>query len=204
MAAVALLLNLRNSGSDAIDKVAVTHLWLYAHDMCPVRFLSACVWFRDVTSFSDASGMACVRVEPVSTLTHQIRCSDSLSRENCQIRTWIQELCSRWGVRLWKSASGHLWWQPEVTGVTFSDSDSAPVPKFFNPGPAIFQIWESDSCSDCGYRHRSNRNLPRFLHKKLPHRLPLLPEQWWALDWTWFGLEPDYSKFCWIWIGPGV
>jgi len=45
MAAVALLLNFRNSGSgsDAIDKVAVTHLWLYAHDMCPVRFLSACV-----------------------------------------------------------------------------------------------------------------------------------------------------------------
>jgi len=32
----------------------------------------------------------------------------------------------------------------EVAGVTFSDSDSAPVPKFLNlgpdPGPAIFQI----------------------------------------------------------------
>jgi len=30
----------------------------------------------------------------------------------------------------------------EVVGVTFSDSDSAPVPKFFNPdpGPAILQI----------------------------------------------------------------
>jgi len=33
-------------------------------------------------------------------------------------------------------------------GVTFSDSDSAPVPKFLNPGPVIIQIWESDSCSD--------------------------------------------------------
>jgi len=28
----------------------------------------------------------------------------------------------------------------EVARVTFSDSDSAPVPKFVNPGPAIFQI----------------------------------------------------------------
>jgi len=28
----------------------------------------------------------------------------------------------------------------EVAGVIFSDSDSAPVPKFLNPGPAIFQI----------------------------------------------------------------
>jgi len=36
----------------------------------------------------------------------------------------------------------------EVAGVTFSDSESAPVPKFLNPGPVILQIWESDSCSD--------------------------------------------------------
>jgi len=28
----------------------------------------------------------------------------------------------------------------EVAGVTFSDSDSAPVPNFFNPGPSILQI----------------------------------------------------------------
>jgi len=26
---------------------------------------------------------------------------------------------------------------PEVAGVTFSEPDSAPVPKFLNPGPAI-------------------------------------------------------------------
>jgi len=34
--------------------------------------------------------------------------------------------------------------ESEVAGVTFSDSDSAPVPKFLNPGPdpdpPIFQI----------------------------------------------------------------
>jgi len=35
---------------------------LDAHGMRPMRFLSACVWFHDVTSFSDASGMVCVRV----------------------------------------------------------------------------------------------------------------------------------------------
>ena len=68
----------------------------------------------------------------------------------------------------------------QVAGVTFSDSDSAPVTKFFNPGPhpgpAIFEIWESDSCSDSGYNHRFNRNLPMFLLKKWRHRLLLLPK----------------------------
>jgi len=57
--------------------------------------------------------------------------------------------------RAWRSA--HI---SEVAGVTFSDSDSAPVPKFFNPGPAILQIWESNSCSDSGYNHPSNHYLP--------------------------------------------
>jgi len=28
----------------------------------------------------------------------------------------------------------------EVAGVTFSDSNSAPVPKFFNPGTAFLQF----------------------------------------------------------------
>jgi len=54
----------------------------------------------------------------------------------------------------------------EVDGVIFSDTDSSPVPKFWNPGaepgPAILQIWESDSCSDSGYNHRSNRYYPCF------------------------------------------
>jgi len=39
----------------------------------------------------------------------------------------------------------------EVARVTFSDSNSASLPKVLNPGPdpapAIFQIWESDTCS---------------------------------------------------------
>jgi len=35
---------------------------LDAHGMRPMCFLSACIWFRDVTSFSDVSGMVCVRV----------------------------------------------------------------------------------------------------------------------------------------------
>jgi len=50
-------------------------LKLYAHGMRLVRCLGACVWFCDVTSFSDASGMVCVRVEPVFMLTHQTHCS---------------------------------------------------------------------------------------------------------------------------------
>jgi len=69
-------------------------------------------------------------------------------------------------------------WKAKVAGVTFSDSDSAPVAKFLNPGPdpAILQIWESDSCSDSGYNHPSNRNLPMFLPKQWPHGLLLLPK----------------------------
>jgi len=63
-----------------------------------------------------------------------------------------------------------------VTGVTFLDFNSAPVPKFFNPGPPILQIWESDTGSDSGYYHWSNRNLPMFLLKKWPHRHLLLPK----------------------------
>jgi len=68
--------------------------------------------------------------------------------------------------------------RPDVAGVTFSDSDSAPVSKFLNPspGPAFLQIWDSYSCSDSGYNHRSNRNLPMFLPKKWPHGRLLLPK----------------------------
>jgi len=43
---------------------------------------------------------------------------------------------------LWLSLTVHIRDLTEVAGVTFSDSDSAPVPKFLNPcpdlGPAIF------------------------------------------------------------------
>jgi len=28
--------------------------------------------------------------------------------------------------------------------------------------------------------------------------------QRWALDWTWIGLDPDYDKMCWIWVGSGL
>jgi len=38
------------------------------------------------------------------------------------------------------------------------------------------QIWGSDPCSDSGYNHRSNRNLPIFLLEKWPHRLLPLPK----------------------------
>jgi len=67
-------------------------LKLYAHGMRPMRFLSECVWFRDVTSFSDSSGMVCVR-----ELTHQTQCSDSLLLERRpyqmhQKRTWRHEI----------------------------------------------------------------------------------------------------------------
>ena len=63
-------------------------------------------------------------------------------------RKW--PICQPWTISLFA----------EVAGVTVSDSDSVPVPKFWNPGPdpgpAIFQIWESDSCSDSGCNHQSN------------------------------------------------
>jgi len=75
-----------------------------------------------------------------------------------------------------------IYYVPEVAGVTFSDSDAAPVPKFLNRGPdlAILRIWESDSCSDSGHNRWYNRNLPMFLLKKWQHRLLLLPK--WKSD----------------------
>jgi len=29
-------------------------------------------------------------------------------------------------------------------------------------------------------------------------------ERRWALDWTWIRLDPDYTKFSWIWIESGL
>jgi len=83
-------------------------------------------------------------------------------------------------VRTTKKKTEKSLWKAEVAGVTFSDSDSAPVPKFLNPRPAILKVWESDSCSDSGYNHRANRNLSMLLPKKWPHRLLLLPK--WKSD----------------------
>jgi len=40
----------------------------------------------------------------------------------------------------------------------------------------FFKFYESDSYSDSGNNHRSNRNLLMFLLKKWPHRLLLLPK----------------------------
>ena len=82
----------------------------------------------------------------------------------------------------------------EVAGVTFSDSDSAPVQKVLNPDPdpglAFLQFWESDSCSDSGYIQPSNHSLPMFLPKKWPHRLLLLPK--WKSD---SGSGSGFHKF---------
>jgi len=92
---------------------------------------------------------------------------------------------------LWRYDSAT--YRPVVAGVTFSDSDSAPVPKFLNPGPdsgpAILQIWESDSCSDSGYNHPANFNLAMFLPKKSPHKFLLLPK--WKSD---SGSESGFSQ----------
>jgi len=80
---------------------------------------------------------------------------------------WLDSSHSHWletRVRVIFTKSLTVWWTnlAEVAGVTFSDSDSAPFPKFWNPDPAIFQIWQSHSCSDSGYNHQTNLNLPIF------------------------------------------
>jgi len=55
----------------------------------------------------------------------------------------------------------------QVARVTFSDSDSASVPKFLNPYPAqkFFWIWESDSFSNSA-NHQCNRNSAAFVLKQ--------------------------------------
>jgi len=85
-----------------------------------------------------------------------------------------------------------------VVGVTFEDSDSAPVPKFLNPGPAILQIWESDSCSDSGYNHRSKRNLPMFLPEKWPQQTPATAEMG-----KWLRLRIRFFTNFWLRCGSG-
>jgi len=77
----------------------------------------------------------------------------------------------------------------EVAGVTFSDWDSTPVPKFLNPDPNIFQISESDSCSDSGY-NRGNVKLPMVFLHKLPCSLLLLTKM--KSD---TGSDPIFQKF---------
>ena len=67
----------------------------------------------------------------------------------------FSHLCTLAPLLFGTSVIWNLWFlAPEVAAVIFSDSDSAPVPKFLNPGPdpdpAILQVWESDSYSDSG------------------------------------------------------
>jgi len=61
----------------------------------------------------------------------------------------------------------------EVCGVNFSDSYFTSVWIFLIPDPEIFQISESDSCSDSSF-HLSNRKFPMFLLEKWPRSLVLL------------------------------
>jgi len=51
----------------------------------------------------------------------------------------------------------------EMGEASFSDYDSASLPKFLKPHPGqkSFQIWESDSCLNSG-NHRFNRNPAMF------------------------------------------
>ena len=109
------------------------------------------------------------------------------------------------GAGVKKSYSDHLWsssslvvgYPEEVAGVTFSDTNSAPVQKFW--GPAFFQIWESDSCSDSGYNHQSNLNLPMFFLKKWPHRLLLLPK-WKSYSGSGSGFPQIFDSWSGSWV----
>jgi len=60
--------------------------------------------------------------------------------------------------------------EAEVALVTFSDSNSTPVPKFLNPDPRsemkLFQISESESCSCL---------ILKQWHIQRPRRFLLLP-----------------------------
>ena len=70
--------------------------------------------------------------------------------------------------------------------------------KFFEPGPdpgsAIFQIWESDSCSNSNYNHRSNCNLPLF-YLRNDHT-----DSSWCGNWK---VTPDLGLFFYKFLTPG-
>jgi len=53
-------------------------------------------------------------------------------------------------------------WMTEVAGVTFSDSGSAPVPKFLNPCPEIFKF-ENPTPVQTPATIDPTGNLPMFL-----------------------------------------
>jgi len=138
------------------------------------------------TSSSSTSGTTCAGADGARSPFHIDAHDSNAARVSCAVKR-----CEVFKVRrrrmIWLVLSdtvpvlqryGQLINRPEVAGVIFLDSDPAPVPKCSNldPGPNIYQIWESDSCSDSGYNHRSNRNSPMFLLQKWPHRLLPLPK----------------------------
>jgi len=52
-------------------------------------------------------------------------------------------------------------------------------------------------------KRKNGRHFFQHVHKEhfLINKQKNTRNQRLTLDWTWIGLDPDYSKFCWVWIG---
>ena len=119
-----------------------------------------------MTLLSDNRGYADIldSTSKVKYCFQQMSMNSSIPTSNAETqKVGITERDSRRKLRNFIDVMAADVFESEVAGATFSDSDSAPVPKSLNPGPCpgleIFQMSESASSSDSGY-NRGNRKLP--------------------------------------------
>ena len=83
--------------------------------------------------------------------------------------------------------------------------------KSINPSPAVLQMWESGSCSDSGYNHRSSRKFTHVFTYEMTAQTPAPAEmEKWLRTWVrffpsfWLRLRIRVRKknpgSCWSWI----
>jgi len=91
-----------------------------------------------------------------------------IKRFNCQQQT----IFGGRGSEAWFDlCAGQRWVNNRGGRSQYFRLDSAPVPNFGNPDPEVFQIWESDTCSDSGY-YRSNWQFTPVFAQEMTTRTP--------------------------------
>jgi len=134
-------------------------------------FLSVCVWFPDITSIFDASGMVCVRVEPVSILTLQTHCSESLllkrrPYQTHQKRTWRHKIRRMHPKNAEDACRARMYTDSEMIIIRFADWISGrKVPAFKRNR---IQIWISETLLSMFPRFRL---LEKVAHCTIIHSL---------------------------------
>ena len=105
------------------------------------------------------------------------------------------------------------WWMqfgyPYLIRLTFFEIHSDPDP-VLNCRIRLDRDPETGSCSTPAWHcfadaaFSSKFAFPTCAEHSVRRDRQRWARQRWALYWTWIGLDPGYSKFCWIWIGSGL